>query len=117
MSGNYAQQKQILGSIKPVRKTKKAETMKQTLKQRIRNWLMDRDDGAVIQPSPVDRDGDKLQGEGLRFSVYRASGGFVIECRQYDRIKDRHLNSIYIVTEEEDLGNKIGQIITMESLR
>lgn len=101
-------------AIQPARKIRKAKLMKQTWKQRFRNWLMENDIDADV---PQTIESDRLSSDGIRFQVYRASGGFVIECRQYDRIKDRPINSIHIVTDDEDLGNKIGQIITMESLR
>jgi hypothetical protein len=53
----------------------------------------------------------------MRFEVHKASGGFVIETRFYDRKSDMHHNKIYVITEDKDLGTEIGKIITMESMR
>lgn len=55
--------------------------------------------------------------EGMNFSLYRADGGYVIEYRAYDSIKDRRINSLHLITKDENLGERIGQIITLELLR
>jgi hypothetical protein len=60
---------------------------------------------------------DRFSSDGMRFTLYKASGGFVIETRSYDRRKDENVNSMYVITEEKDLGEELGKIITMESLR
>ena len=99
---------------KQSRRGPKVRKMKLSLKQRIRNWLMEDDDQYVphaIMETP------SLDSEGMRFTVFKASGGFVIETRTYDRRKDESNNKMYVVTEEKDLGAELGKIITMESLR
>jgi hypothetical protein len=53
----------------------------------------------------------------LNFKIYKASGGTVLETSSYDRKTDRHNNSLYIITDSQDLGKEIGKIITLESLR
>lgn len=53
----------------------------------------------------------------ISFQIYFAQGGRVIQTRRYDRVKDRSHISLYIVTEDQDLGQEIDKIITMESLR
>lgn len=55
--------------------------------------------------------------KGIRFQVYKANGGMVVETSSYDRHKDRHHNSLHIITDEQDLGKEIAKIITMESLK
>ena len=55
--------------------------------------------------------------KGIRFQVYKATGGFVVETTMYDRRQDRHMNSIHIITDEQDLGQQLGKIITMETLK
>ena len=52
----------------------------------------------------------------MTFNITKASGGWVIEHRQYDRHKDRNNNSVHIITDDKDLGEEIGKIITFESL-
>lgn len=53
---------------------------------------------------------------GMNFTVYNAIGGKVIQFVAYDPIRDRAQASLYIVTDKEDLGEELGQIITKESL-
>lgn len=55
--------------------------------------------------------------KGIRFQVYKANGGMVVETSVYDRVKDRHHNSLHIITDGQDLGKEIAKIITMETLR
>ena len=55
--------------------------------------------------------------KGIRFQVYKANGGMVVETSMYDRHKDRHHNALYIITDEQDLGKELSKIITMETLK
>jgi hypothetical protein len=54
---------------------------------------------------------------GFRINVYKASGGTVIETTMYDRVKDREHRGLFVVTDDKDLGQELGKIITMENLR
>ncbi len=100
--------------IKPARKIRK-ETMKLSLKQRFRNWLMDSDDEAV--PDNMYVEADRLSSEGMRMQIYKASGGYVVETRTYDHHKDRNNNSMHVITESQDLGDALGKIVMMEALK
>jgi hypothetical protein len=55
--------------------------------------------------------------KGIRFQVYKASGGMVVETSTYDRHKDRHYSGLHIITDDKDIGQEIGKIITIESLK
>ena len=63
------------------------------------------------------RDSKELDGEPLRFNIFRANGGTVVQTYVYDRQKDRNLQQLHIVGHDQDLGKSLGKIITMESLR
>lgn len=52
----------------------------------------------------------------MTLNVTKANGGWVIEHRQYDRHKDRSNSNVHIITDDKDLGEEIGKIITFESL-
>ena len=95
--------------------TNEPKKMKLTLKQRIRNWIMSDDEEVNYMSRDIEP--DSLSSEGMRFQLYKASGGFVIETRKYDERKDEHNCKMYVITEEQDLGAELGKIITMESLR
>ena len=106
--------------VRPVRYTTEEEKpMKLTFKQRIRNWLMNDDSetdysGNVIS---VDSEGPNIQSQGFRLNIYSASGGTIIETTKYDRQKDDHRHSLHVITDDNDLGEELSKIITMESLR
>ena len=53
---------------------------------------------------------------GMKFTVYGATGGKIIQIQRYDSRTDRHSAELYIVTDKEDLGEEIAMIITRESL-
>ena len=92
--------------------------MKLTLKQKIRNWLMnDEPDDYESMTLSIDDINPSLESNGFRLQVYKAKGGVIVETRNYDPRKDENRNSLYVVTEDKDLGSEIGKIITMENLR
>jgi hypothetical protein len=126
MSGGYAvaqtassYRRGIVGAnqIKRVRKIVEKRSMKLTLKQRIRNWIMNDDEPEYGNVISVDSEGPNIQSQGFRLNVYSASGGTIIETTKYDRQKDDHRHSLHVVTDDKELGEELSKIITMESLR
>jgi hypothetical protein len=63
------------------------------------------------------RESEDICSEPITFKMYKASGGWAIEFRQYDNRNDRVDTSLYVVTDENELGKHISQIITMEALK
>ena len=53
----------------------------------------------------------------LNFKVYTAVGGKVVEFRRYDRKSDRNDSTTYIITNDQDFGERIAKIATMEKLK
>ena len=53
----------------------------------------------------------------MRFTVYPASGGFVIEHYKSERFKDGDGPSLTIVNNGESLGTAVEHILTMEALK
>ncbi len=53
----------------------------------------------------------------LNFRVFSAVGGRVVEFRHYDRQKDRNHTTTYIITNDQDFGERIAKIATMEALK
>ena len=115
MSG-YGQVVATLGSAKQSRRIRKVKTVKLTLKQRFRNWL-NRDDDEADVPQLVASEGSNFSSEGMRMQIYKASGGYVVETRQYDNRTDRHNCTMHVITEEQDLGDSLGKIVMMEALK
>lgn len=57
-----------------------------------------------------------LQSNGTNFSVYKADGGFVVETSYRDKNHDRH-TSLYLITEDQNFGERISQILTYEAIK
>jgi hypothetical protein len=93
------------------------------LKLKLRNWVNSAYDERANMVSQKQRglaiatEGESLSSEPMRLSIYRANGGTVVETRVYDRQKDRSHNQLHIVSHDQDLGESLSKIITMESLR
>jgi hypothetical protein len=120
MSSGYnitgAKQAQTLGSSR-VRKARKVK-QKTTWRQRLREWFnKDLEDADIAEIALQEDSLGGLSGEGMRFHLYRASGGYVVETRHYDEKNDRNHYNLYIIHKDKDLGHELGKIITMESLR
>jgi hypothetical protein len=123
MSGGYAvasvaKVPRIRGAnkIKRARHYVEEKPMKLTFKQRIRNWIMS-DDSDMDEPCVPDIEPAGFDSDGMRLQVYRASGGYVIETRSYDRRTDRNNNTMHVITDDQDLGQALGKIVMMEALR
>jgi len=103
-----------LGNINKVKKVNKVKQMN-WLKRKLRNWV--NNDQDILATSCREDDSHSLHSNGFRLQVWKASGGIVIETSGYDERKDRHLHGLHVITEDKDLGNEIGKIITYESLK
>ena len=125
MSGGYAvastQRTRRIPRITSANQVNRARSiqktiMKLSIREKIRNWLMkDNDDCELVYAE--DCDGVDLHSQGFHLQVYGASGGTIVETTKYDQKKDENRHSLYVVTEDKDLGQELAKIITMEQLR
>ena len=53
----------------------------------------------------------------INFRVQAVAGGTLVETRWYDYKKDDNIIKLHIVTQEENLAEAIGKIVTMELLQ
>ena len=53
----------------------------------------------------------------ITFRVQAVSGGTLVETRWYDPKQDENERKLHIVTDEENLAEAIGRIVTMELLK
>ena len=101
---------------KKVKKEKKMGWFKKKFAQ----WCREAWENARAEP--VDHDivlaRDGINGKtSVRFTVYPASGGFVIESYKQDRYKDNDGPTLTIVNHGDDLGKAVEHIIAIEALR
>jgi hypothetical protein len=94
------------------------------LRIKIRRWLDNHEDMDKVFVNSTKRasitrarDSHELDGEPIRFNIFRANGGTVVQTHMYDRQKDRSFQQLHIVGHDQDLGESLGKIVTMESLR
>ncbi len=76
-----------------------------------RKRRLGRDDMILVSDDEIDLT------DPIRFSVQTVSGGTLIETRWHDEKKDEYVRKLHIVTENENLAEAIGKIVTMELLK
>ena len=103
-------------AVNPVRKyqTKGPNMFKRMIKGLV-TWSLSERHQKDIQIS--DREEIRISATGIRFEVYRANGGTVIETRRNDRRTGDSLFELHVIAGDQDIGEEIGKIITMESLK
>ena len=95
------------------------------LKLRLRNWLnsaqdIERGDIRLSKAGHqwiATADGGVEEDPVLRFKVYSAIGGKIVEFSRYDRRADRSEHTLYIINNDEDFGQRIAKIATLENLK
>jgi hypothetical protein len=103
--------------------------MKHWIRQKLINILLDTEDSKSIGIGRGNVSislGDTLCDDSssgidlpdpITFKVQAVSGGTVVESRWYDYKKDEHRVKLHIITQEENLADSIGKIVTMELLQ
>lgn len=91
-------------------------------KKKLIKWLKDdydnKDTIGYANSPKVSREGNTLNSDAtLNFTVYNAIGGKVVEFRRYNRNIDRSDTTIYVVSRDEDFGQKISKIATLEVMK
>lgn len=77
------------------------------------NWAI-REEKQKAMPDPdMHLRGD----ETLNFRIFNAVGGKVVEFIQYNPKTDQRTVTNYVVTDDQDLGERISKIITLERLK
>lgn len=79
-------------------------------------WDNAHSQGISVSPTTI-RAYDGLNSNGLNLTVYKADGGTIVEFRHYDSVKDRNMNSLHVITDNDDFAERLSQIITMEIIR
>ena len=92
-------------------------------KQKVISWVREDwqkvrhgDNDLVVSPVTSSK-GRRLDQHGMNFTIYSANGGYVMEYSKYDPRTDERNSALHIITSEQDLGQGIAHIITLEMLR
>jgi hypothetical protein len=90
------------------------------LKHKLRDWL-NSDDNRVYKSrgiaEPVSVSSDNIDADGYTLRVYPARGGRVIQYHKYDRKTDRQNTSLYVISDSEDLGDAVKNIVVEQALQ
>jgi len=118
-SGN---RKRYIGTVKPVTSLGWDEEPKEKKMNFFKRWLVNIGKRAYEAEAPNravrgDEVEHRLEGNPLRMNVFRANGGTIVETSRYDEVKDRNVTQLHIVGHDQDLGESLSKIITLESLR
>ncbi len=89
------------------------------IRQKLHNFIFPQDI-AETRPSAknslVSR-GRTLDSRGMSFTIHMANGGYVLEYTSYDEKTDRNNHSLHIIPSDQDMGQGIAHVITLEMLR
>jgi hypothetical protein len=106
-------------AVRPARlqahKSKGKSNMFKRMIRGLVSWAHKEDHGQDIVIA--DREEPRVSATGIKFEVYRANGGTVVETRRYNRKNDENVYELHVITDSQDVGQAIGQIITMEALK
>ena len=53
----------------------------------------------------------------ITFKVYGANGGMIVETARYDEKRDNEVIGRYVISDDADLVESLGKIVSMEYLR
>lgn len=85
------------------------------LRRALRNWLQQEEPIQLRETVVSSRDTPRQ--EGLNFSLYKAVGGHVLECRTYNPKTDRHDGTLYMIQEDQDFAKQVAQAIMLEQIK
>jgi hypothetical protein len=89
------------------------------LRKKVKNWLYNDDDyGVGSKVVSVHESSNSVDSEPvLNFRIYAANNGRILEFNKYDRLKDRTDRSLYIIDKEQDIGEYVGKVLSLELLK
>lgn len=86
------------------------------IKKKLRRWLLDDDiECEVIATVPSLVASRELSSNPIKFGLYKASGGIVVEVYNPRSRKDEP--ELHVIREEEDIGHRLSSILVLESLK
>ena len=95
-------------------------------KNTLRNWLLSDDSVKLARGrnkisnsiSIDDCESDGVDSDPtMRFKIYNARGGKIVEFSRFDRQKDRNEHDLYIIGKDEDFGERIAKIAMFEGMK
>lgn len=94
--------------------------MKRWLKRKVRSLMYwaedDQEDIVPFDDGPRGKNNVFYNSDYREFRIYRANSGYVVEVYHYRRNKEGE-NTLHIIRSDQELGDEISKILTLEELR
>ena len=90
------------------------------IKGKLYNWVNNSTpapDRKYLSTRKSNHSSAEFNSDPLRLNIYFASGGTIVESCMFDRKTDHTQSSLHIVGSDENLGESIAHIITLELLK
>ena len=120
MRSSQASIGRLATSLREKRLAREQKSMtKLTLRQRLRNWLMAEPEEELELERSFNNDDEDFHidhDSAIHFSVVPAAGGKIVQIRYYDRVKDRNLTKLHVITPDEKLEEALAHIFQIEVL-
>lgn len=141
-NGAWAEAEEMPAEVSQPQRAKTATTVKEKKRGFIQKWFDKKIISAAEHAQQVNRIRDQglvernmprkerervmedrqLSVEPMRFSLYRANGGYVVETNMRNRndrntIGESSTTKLHIITDAKDLGEELAKIVTLENLR
>lgn len=74
--------------------------------------------GIPINSRRSDYDGaSELSATGMRFHLYKAVGGHILETHVYNSRNDENEHTLYMINDDDDFAKQVAQAIMMEQMK
>lgn len=88
------------------------------LRQKIKNFLYPDNEVELVSSNRLSVTSDDISEENtLRFNVTPARGGIIVSVRNYNRKKDTSENIIHVIHDDEDVSQRVAEIVSLSLLR
>lgn len=94
------------------------------LKRRIRDWVEDANEEEYGSEASIglnakvyEDDATPEDVENYTLRIWKANGGRCIQYKRYDRHNDKLHTELYVVSDEEDLGEAVKNIVIQQALQ
>jgi hypothetical protein len=67
--------------------------------------------------SPFDHSSSSLDSTGMRFHLYKAVGGHILETHVYNERNDATEHTLYMINDDGDFAKQVSEAILMEAMK
>ena len=67
--------------------------------------------------SPFDHAASNLDSRGMRFHLYKAVGGHILETHVYNQRDDTTEHTLYMISDDGDFAKQVADAILMEAMK